>query len=107
MAAMTKRPKHAPAETEEVAALAAAVRELTIQVRQLALIMYEVREDLLGAVRNDQLDPCATRRMVDSYLSEGDGELADDESIPEVSPVSPSPTGRLRLPRQQQPTLFT
>jgi hypothetical protein len=103
---MTKRPKPAPVESEDVAALTKVVQELKVQVRELARIMDEVREDLLGAVRNNQLDPCATRRMVDGYL-EDEEVAAESEADEEPSPVPPPPVRPTGSPQRPQRTLFS
>lgn len=89
---MTRRQSPVPVESTEVATLSKVVEELSRQIRQLALIMDEVREELLGAVRNSHLDPCVTRRIVDSYLGDDDEEFDDyDDHTEDDSPVQPPP----------------
>ena len=52
---LRKQSKPAPApETSDIAKLAAVVEGLTHQVQNLAMILDEVREDLVWAVRNDK-----------------------------------------------------
>jgi hypothetical protein len=101
---MANRPKPAPVESEDIAALTRAVQELKTQVRELAGIMDEVREDLLGAVRNNQLDPCATQRMVQDYLGDEDEEFDVEEPD---GPVPPRPGRATDSPTEKQRTLFS
>ena len=62
------KPPTAP-EQPDVAKLAAVVEGLTHQVRQLALILDEVREDLVWAVRNDKFHAAGhSQHFVDDYL---------------------------------------
>lgn len=106
---MMKQPTPTPGESSEVVTLAKVIKELTHQVRELAAIMDEIREDLLGAVRKNRLDPCMTQRMVDVSLE--DEEEAEDEDSDPHADESPVPPPCVRLtgshPQKTQPTLFS
>lgn len=111
VAIMAKQPKPAQPESADVAALAGVLRELTYQVRQLALIMDEIREDLLGAVRNDRLDPRVSQRTVSQLLDDDDDEAVGNEGLQKTNDdecrVPSPPVHKATLPLdQEQPTLF-
>ena len=87
-----------------MAALAAVVEGLAHHVQHLAMILDEVREDLVWAVRNDKLtrpnfsqDYAASMRRCDDRSV--DGEPAEAEE-------SPEPDGRIPPPRPRNSTLF-
>jgi len=89
---LAKHRKTTPAENTDIAKLAEVVEGLTQQVRNLALILDEVREELIWAVRNDKFT-CegASRQYVASRLAVSPTERADDEEpTHEKQPVLPS-----------------
>jgi hypothetical protein len=88
----TKPPPAAP-ETSDVAKLAEVVQGLTHQVQHLAMILDEVREDLVWAVRNDKFH-CAgqSQQYVASY-TQPPPEAKDDgaeETDPPPEPLKPT-----------------
>ncbi len=81
--------------------LTAAVESLTREVRQLGLIMDEIREDLVWAVRNDRLEPASTNSWRPSLSS-----TTEDES-PEAPPVAPPAAAQdAPSPRADQRSFF-
>lgn len=99
---LSRKPKPAPApESLDVAKLAKVAEGLTHQVRQLALILDEVREDLVWAVRNDKFHAAGhSEQFVERTLSAPPSEPAEDGC--EVAPLSPNPDSRPARPE----TLF-
>ena len=99
--ALRKQPKPAPApESPDIAKLAEVVQGLTHQVQHLAMILDEVREDLVWAVRNDKFhDAGHSQRYVASQLRE---EAEDDE---QPGPVEPAPVLPTASPQSTR-TLF-
>ena len=84
---MRKQPSPSPEGQHDIATLAEVVSELSRQVRQLALILDEVREELVWAVRNDKFSAAgASHEYVASRLPnarfellEGGGHFLDEE----------------------------
>jgi hypothetical protein len=69
-----------PADASEVSKLTEVVEHLAVQVRQLALILDEVREELVWAVRNDKFTCAgASHRYVAERLTEPPPEVQDDD----------------------------
>lgn len=100
---LRKQPKPLPApESSDIAKLAEVVEGLTHQVQHLAMILDEVREDLVWAVRNDQIH-CAghSQKYVASYAPPPP-EAADDEEEEPNPP--PTPLAKPGTPPKQ--TLF-
>ncbi len=103
---MARSTSKAPAvEPQQVDSLAEAVEALTHQVRQLGLIMDEIREDLVHAVRNDYLNPSGSHwRPVASWDRETEDRDAEPPTEVEKDEPSPNPPpGKLT----GQPTLFS
>ena len=96
------KPSAAP-ESRDIAKLAEVVEGLTHQVRQLALILDEVREDLVWAVRNDKFH-CAghSQQYVASYTARP--PEAEDDEEEEVTNPPPNPPAKPGTPSKQ--TLF-
>ncbi len=95
-------PKTPAVEPQQVDRLAEAVEALTHQVRQLGLIMDEIREDLVHAVRNDRLDPAGRNQWRPVLSTTSEEDCGEDEEEEPVSPPEPNP------PQQRgQPTLFS
>jgi len=89
---LPKRPKHTPEEQYDIAQLAEVVAGLTLQVRKLALILDEVREELIWAVRTDRFNAAgASRQYVEKRLPPSAEKEADDK--PPVVPPPVKPTG--------------
>ena len=91
---MRKQPKPAPApETSDITKLAEVVQGLTHQVQHLAMILDEVREDLVWAVRNDKFH-CAghSQQYVASYTQPPREAEDDDEEEPRNPPPPELPT---------------
>lgn len=93
----------APERTEQtdVAKLAEVVQGLTHQVRQLALILDEVREELIWAVRNDKFH-CAghSQQYVANYTSPRPDPVedeTDDTSEPPPEPSKPATSSQNTL----------
>ncbi|MFO0966125.1 MAG: hypothetical protein U0793_11155 [Gemmataceae bacterium] len=105
---MRKPAKPPPApEPPDVAKLAEVVEGLTHQVRQLALILDEVREELIWAVRNDRFHAAGhSQGFVESHTSAPADDDQDEE--PEQMPVQPPPIRETRpKAEKKQPTLFS
>ncbi|GEM_PF-4834361 len=101
---LRKQSKPAPApESPDIAKLAEVVEGLTHQVQHLAMILDEVREDLVWAVRNDKFH-CAghSQQYVASYAAPKPPEAEDDDA--EETGPPPSPTAKPVAPPKQ--TLF-
>jgi hypothetical protein len=92
---LRKQPKPAPApESSDIAKLAEVVEGLTHQVQHLAMILDEVREDLVWAVRNDKFH-CAghSQQYVASYTApqpDPAEDEADDVGHPLPEPTKPA-----------------
>ena len=88
---LSRKPKPAPApESPDVAKLAEVVEGLTHQVQQLALILDEVREDLVWAVRNDKFHAAGhSQQFVERTLAVPSAEKPGDEQD-----ESPPPSNR-------------
>lgn len=82
--------KQAPS-AEDVQGLTTAVDALAHQVHRLMLVMDEIREDLVHAVRNDVLNPCRTR----DQWRPVDHPTAEDEEV-----VNPAPREQVANPRE-------
>jgi hypothetical protein len=90
-------PPPAPPESSDIAKLAEVVESLTHQVQHLAMILDEVREDLVWAVRNDKFH-CAGHSqhyVASSFVkrpSDRDDEEEESETVnpPPVKPTSPA-----------------
>ena len=78
---MPPKSKPAPApEYPDIVKLAQVVEGLTHQVKQLAMILDEVREDLVWAVRNDKFHAVGhSQHYVASYDKPKPPEREDDE----------------------------
>ena len=95
---LRKQPKPTSApESADIAKLAEVVQGLTHQVQHLAMILDEVREDLVWAVRNDKFH-CAghSQQYVASYTAPPpdpvDQETKDtDESPPKARKSAAAP----------------
>jgi len=100
---LRKQPKPVPApESSDIAKLAEVVEGLTHQVQHLAMILDEVREDVVWAVRNDKFH-CAghSQQFVASYTAPPP-EAQDDEAEKPEPP--PNPPAKSAVPPKQ--TLF-
>ena len=78
-------------EPSDIAKLAEVVQGLTHQVQQLALVLDEVREDVVWAVRNDKFH-CAghSQQYVANYTARPpETEEDDEEAIPPPEPLKP------------------
>jgi hypothetical protein len=102
---MARSTSKAPAvEPQQVDRLAEAVEALTHQVRQLGLIMDEIREDLVHAVRNDYLNPAGSQwRPAASWDRETEDGDDDPPAEQEEEPSNDLPPGK----PSGQPTLFS
>ncbi len=94
---LRKQSKPTPApESSDIAKLAEVVAGLTHQVEHLAMILDEVREDLVWAVRNDKFH-CAghSQQYVASYTAPKPTEDEDDEAeITNPPPEPPKPNAK-------------
>lgn len=114
-ASLRKKAKPSSAEDPDIAKLAEVVTALTHQVRQLALILDEVREELIWAVRNDKFHAAGhSSRYVASNLptesTDEDDEYFEDEEaeFDDPGPVPPPPVRETGLPsRKDEPNLFS
>lgn len=95
------KPATAP-ESPDIAKLAEVVEGLTHQVQHLAMILDEVREDLVWAVRNDKFH-CAghSQQYVASYTAPPP-QAQDHEA--ELTEPPPNPRAKSVVPPKQ--TLF-
>lgn len=92
------RPKNTP-DSPDIAKLAEVVQGLTHQVRQLALILDEVREELVWAVRNDKFNCAgASERYVASLTSTGPEEAEEEPEPPKRSSLPPVPVTAAAVP---------
>ena len=102
---LRKQPKPAPApESSDIAKLAEVVKGLTHQVQHLALILDEVREDVVWAVRNDKFH-CGghSQKYVASYTAPpAEAETEDDEEVA----TNPPPPESQTLTAKPKTTLF-
>lgn len=100
---LRKQSKPAPApESADIAKLAEVVEGLTHQVQHLAMILDEVREDLVWAVRNDKFH-CAghSQQYVASYTAPP--PQAQDHEAEQTEPPA-NPLAKSAVPPKQ--TLF-
>ena len=94
---LRKQSKPTPApESSDIAKLAEVVEGLTHQVQHLAMILDEVREDLVWAVRNDKFH-CAghSQQYVATYAAPTPSEAEDDDeeqptTLPPPEPPKPN-----------------
>ena len=78
-----------------MAKLAAVVEGLKHHVQHLAMILDEVREDLIWAVRNDKLTcPNYSQHYVASQIAPKADTEDDDELLPDPPPKPNSPLKR-------------
>ncbi len=95
------KPAAAP-ESPDIAKLAEVVEGLTQQVRQLSLILDEVREDLVWAVRNDKFHCAGHSQQYVARYTAPPPEAEDDEE--EETNPPPNPPAKPGTPSKQ--TLF-
>lgn len=110
MAIVAKRPKStepmAPNQ-QDVAKLAEVVRDLAQHVRQLALLLDEIREDLIHAVRNTGLDPAISPGEHQNFLdqiSEAVQEMEETDAPVGTRKIIQVPVESVKVDPPQQPT---
>ena len=95
---LRKQPKPAPAtEQTDVARLSEVVSGLTHQVHQLALILDEIREELVWAVRNDKFCAGYSQQYVANLTAtreEPEEEELDEPEHPPLATNTPVPAAK-------------